>query len=64
VLNPLEDVFSVRIHPLDHRDHMLSKNLLVDISVERLSAETRDWRPKSAKPALILPGSLLSAPLP
>jgi hypothetical protein len=34
VLNPLEDVFSIRIHPLDPGDYMLSQKLLVDIGAD------------------------------
>ncbi len=32
VVNPTEDIFSIRICPLDPEDHMLSQKLLIDIS--------------------------------
>jgi hypothetical protein len=34
VINPLEDVFSIRIHPMDPGDLILFQKIFVDISID------------------------------
>jgi hypothetical protein len=43
MLNPQEDVFSIRIRPSAPGEHMLSQQLLVDVGVYMFTGENQPW---------------------
>jgi hypothetical protein len=53
-LNPPDDLFCIKICPLNPGDHMLSQKLLVDVGTDPFGGGNNRSVPKSARPTLVL----------